>query len=62
MTRCLYCVDMSQKHSDAAQLKKEGEKKKAKSTVTWNGIKYDGSVKKKKQFEGAGVQVLRGSS
>jgi len=37
---------MSQKQGDAAQLKKEGEKKKAKSTVTWHGIECDGFVKK----------------
>jgi len=37
---------MSQKQGDVAQLKKEGEKNKAKSTVTWPEIKCDGSVKK----------------
>jgi len=42
----LHCVDISQKQGDATQLKKEGEKKKAKSTVTWHGIECNGSVKK----------------
>jgi hypothetical protein len=37
---------MSQKQSDAAQLKKEDEKKKEKSTVKWNIIECDGSFKK----------------
>jgi len=37
---------MSQKEGDAAQLKKEGEKKKEKLTVTWPGIECDVSVKK----------------
>jgi len=37
---------MSQKQGDVAQLKKEGEKKNGKSTVTWHRIKCDGSVKK----------------
>jgi len=32
--RCLHHVEMSQKHGDASQLKKQGEKKKAKTTVT----------------------------
>jgi len=36
---------MSQKQGDAAQLKKEGEKKKANLTVTWHRIEC-GSVKK----------------
>jgi len=34
------------KQGDDVQLKKEGEKKKAKSTVTWHEIKCDGFVKK----------------
>jgi len=38
---------MSQKQGDVAQLKKEGEKKKEKSHMTWHGIKCDGFVKKK---------------
>jgi len=37
---------MSQRQGDAAQLKKEGERKKEKSTMTWHGIECDGSVKK----------------
>jgi len=36
---------MSQNQGDV-QLKKEGEKNKAKSTVTWHKIECDGSVKK----------------
>jgi len=44
--RCLHRVEMSQKQGDDAQLKKEGEKKKAKMTVTWHIIKCDVSVKK----------------
>jgi len=32
--------------SGEVQLKKEGEKKKAKSIVTWHRIECDGSVKK----------------
>jgi len=38
---------MSQKQSDA-QLKKEGEKKKAKTTVTWHGIECEGTGQKSK--------------
>jgi hypothetical protein len=45
--RCLHCIDMPQNQGDV-QLKKEGVKKKAKSTVTWHIIECDGSVKKKK--------------
>ncbi|AES98890.1 hypothetical protein MTR_5g074170 [Medicago truncatula] len=37
---------MSQKQGDA-QLKKEGEKKKAKTTVTWHNIECEGSRQKK---------------
>jgi len=37
---------MSRKQGDAAQLKKEGEKKKEKSIVTCHKIECDGSVKK----------------
>jgi len=37
---------MSHKQSDAAQLKKEGEKKKEKSNVKWHEIECDGSIKK----------------
>ena len=37
---------MSKKQGNAAQLKKEGEKKKVNSTVTWHGIECDGSAKK----------------
>ena len=44
--RCLHHVEMSQKQGDAAQLKKEGKNKKAKSTITWHEIECDGSVKK----------------
>jgi len=47
---------MSQKHGDA-KLNKEGEKKRAESTVTWHKIECDGSVKK--QFEGVGVQLVQ---
>jgi len=36
---------MSQKQGDAAQLKKEGEKKKSKSTMIWHEIECDGFVK-----------------
>ena len=46
LIRCLHRVEMSQKQGDVAQLKKEGEKNNGKSTVTWHGIKCDGSVKK----------------
>jgi len=48
---------MAQKQGDAAQLQKEGEKRKAKSTVTWHGIECDGSVKKK--YEGVSVQSFQ---
>jgi len=37
---------MSQKQGDATQLKKEGEKKKAKPTETWHRIECNRSVKK----------------
>jgi hypothetical protein len=37
---------MFQKQSDAAQLKKEGEKKKEKLTMKWHKIECNGSVKK----------------
>jgi len=43
---CLHCVDMSQIQCDAAQLKKEGEKKKVNSTMTWHEIECVGSIKK----------------
>jgi hypothetical protein len=39
---------MSEKQGDA-QLKREGEKKKAKITMTWHDIECDESVKKKKK-------------
>jgi len=43
--RCFHYVDMSQNHGDV-QLKNEGDKKKAKSNVTWHQIECDASVKK----------------
>jgi len=38
---------MSQKQGDVDQLKKEGDKKKEKSPMTWHKIVCDGSKKKK---------------
>ena len=47
MIRCLHCVDMSHKKGDP-QLKKEDEKKKAKTTVTWHRIECEGTRQKSK--------------
>jgi len=46
LIRYLHRVEMSQKQGDAAQLEKDGEKKKDKSTITWHKIECDSSVKK----------------
>lgn len=43
LIRCLHCVDTSKKQGDAAQLKKEGDKKKAKTTMTWHFIECEGT-------------------
>jgi len=40
---------MSHKHGDA-HIKKEGEKKKAKTTVTWHSIKCEGIRRKKEKW------------